>query len=46
LQIIEKHFKAGVLWYQEQQLKPAAKPLIKKESKTWFSVNCWSLKRK
>jgi hypothetical protein len=30
-------------WYQEQQLKPAAKPLIKK-SKTWFSVNCWPLK--
>jgi hypothetical protein len=26
--------------------KPAAKPLIKKESKTWFSVNCWPLKRK
>jgi hypothetical protein len=44
--LAEKHFKAGVLWYQEQQLKPAAKPLIKKESKTWFSVNCWPLKRK
>jgi hypothetical protein len=28
--LAEKHFKAGVLWYQEQQLKPAAKPLIKK----------------
>jgi hypothetical protein len=27
---LKKHFKAGVLWYQEQQLKPAAKPLIKK----------------
>jgi hypothetical protein len=26
--LAEKHFKAGVLWYQEQQLKPAAKPLI------------------
>jgi hypothetical protein len=24
--------------YQEQQLKPAAKPLIKKESKTWFKL--------
>jgi hypothetical protein len=23
--LAEKHFKAGVLWYQEQQLKPAAK---------------------
>jgi hypothetical protein len=23
LQMVEKHFKAGVLWYQEQQLKPA-----------------------
>jgi hypothetical protein len=30
LKCLKKNFKAGY-WYQEQQLKPAAKPLIKKD---------------
>jgi hypothetical protein len=41
--LFEKKILKTRYWYQEQQLKPAAKPLIKKDLR-WFSVNCWPLK--
>jgi hypothetical protein len=44
--IAERHFKAGVAWYQQQQLKPAEKPVMKKDVKFWLQVNCWPFKQK